>query len=67
MGGAQSVGLTVNKNAGGLPPLDESKPKTTIQLRFHNGDRASITLNTNQRVEVIHEYVMMSAPVEGGY
>ena len=23
MGGVQSVGLTVNKNAGGLPPLDE--------------------------------------------
>ena len=30
MGGTQSVGLTVNKNAGGLAPVDESKPNTTI-------------------------------------
>ena len=58
MGGVQSVGLSVNKNAGGLPTVDESKPKTTIQLRFHNGDRASITVNLDQRVSIIHDYVM---------
>jgi UBX domain-containing protein 1 len=57
----------VNKTAGGLPPLDESKPKTTIQLRFHNGERASITVNLDQRVSVIHEYVMQAAPVDGDY
>ena len=30
LGGVQGVGLSVNKNAGGLPPVDDSKPKTTI-------------------------------------
>ena len=30
MGGILGVGLSVNKNAGGLPTVDESKPKTTI-------------------------------------
>lgn len=67
MGGTQSTGLTVDKNAGGLPPVDESKPKTTIQLRFHNGDRASITVNIDQKVSVIHNYVMNAAPVDGEY
>lgn len=67
IGGTTGVGLTVNKSAGGLPPLDESKPKTTIQLRFHNGERASITLNLHHRVADIHEYVMQAAPVDGDY
>ncbi len=30
IGGVQGQGLGVDKNAGGLPPVDESKPKTTI-------------------------------------
>lgn len=30
MGGVQGQGLSVDKSAGGLPPIDESKPKTTI-------------------------------------
>jgi UBX domain-containing protein 1 len=67
IGGVQGVGLSVNKNAGGLPPLDEAKPKTTIQLRFHNGERASITLNLHHRVADIHEYLMQAAPVDGDY
>lgn len=66
-GGAQGTGLTVDKNAGGIPPVDESKPKTTIQIRFHNGERASITINLDRRVADIHEYVMSAAPVDGEY
>ena len=61
----QGQGLSVNKSAGGLPPLDEGKPKTTIQIRFHNGERASITINLDRKVSDIHEYVMMAAPVDG--
>jgi UBX domain-containing protein 1 len=67
MGGVQGVGLAVNKEAGGLPPVDESKPKTTIQIRFHNGTKASITINLDRRVADIHDYVMNAAPVEGEY
>jgi len=67
MGGVQGQGLSVDKSAGGLPPIDESKPKTTIQIRFHNGEKASITINTDRRVSDIHEYIMNAAPVDGDY
>ena len=67
IGGVAGVGLAVNKSAGGLPPVDESKPKTTIQIRFHNGERASITINLDRTVGDIHEYVMIAAPVDGDY
>lgn len=67
LGGVQGQGLAVNKSAGGLPPVDEGKPKTTIQIRFHNGERASITINLDRKVADIHEYVMMAAPVDGDY
>ena len=67
MGGTQGLGLSVNKEAGGLPSVDDSLPKTTIQIRFHNGERASITLNMHHRVSDIHDYVMNAAPVEGEY
>ncbi len=67
LGGVQGTGLTVDKNAGGLPPVDESQPKTTIQIRFHNGERTSITLNLTHRVSDIHNYVMIAAPVDGEY
>ena len=50
MGGVQGVGLIVDKSAGGLPPVDDAKPKTTIQIRFHNGERASITINLDSKV-----------------
>lgn len=67
MGGTMGQGLTVNKDAAGLPIVDESQPKTTIQIRFHNGERASITLNLHHLVSDIHDYVMQAAPVEGEY
>jgi UBX domain-containing protein 1 len=67
MGGTQGKGLEINKNGGGLPPVDEAQPKTTINIRFHNGSNASITLNLTHRVSDIHSYVMEAAPVDGEY
>lgn len=67
MGGTTGMGLTVNKDAAGLPVVDDSQPKTTIQIRFHNGERASITLNLHHLVSDIHDYVMQAAPVDGEY
>ena len=64
----QGVGGAVNKDAAdGKPVVDESKPTTTIQIRFHNGERASITVNMTHKVSDIHEYVMNAAPVDGEY
>lgn len=59
--------MAVNKEAGALPVVDETQPKTTIQIRFHNGERASISLNLTHRVSDIHDYVMNAAPVDGEY
>lgn len=54
MGGVQGQGLSVDKSAGGLPPVDDSKPKTIIQIRFHNGEKASVTMNLDRRVADLH-------------
>jgi UBX domain-containing protein 1 len=67
IGGVQGQGLSVDKSAGGLPPIDESKPKTTIQIRFHNGEKASFTINLDRTVSDIHNYLMIAAPVDGEY
>jgi UBX domain-containing protein 1 len=57
MGASTGVGLGVNKESG-KPILDESKPKTKIQFRFHNGERAVVEFNTNNTIADIHMYVM---------
>lgn len=67
LGGTEGKGLEVNKNAGGLPDVDSGKPTTTINIRFHNGESASITLNLSHTVGDIHTYVMIAAPVDGEY
>ena len=47
--------------------VDESAPKTNIQIRFHNGERASITVNLTHTVADIHAYVTCAAPCDNGY
>lgn len=49
------------------PEVDEEAPKTTIQIRFHNGERVSLTLNLTHTVADIHTFVMSAAPVDGDY
>lgn len=53
--------------SGGKPKVDESKPKTTIQFRFHNGQRASLDVNLDHTVSDLHSYCMSVAPVDGEY
>ena len=68
LGGTQGVGGTVNKDAAdGKPAVDGSQPQTTVQIRFHNGERASLTLNMTHTVADIHNFVMNAAPVDGEY
>lgn len=50
-----------------VPHFDQSQPTTTVQIRFHNGQRKTITLNTDARVGVLFEYVMVAAPVDGSF
>lgn len=65
--GTQGAGLTVDSQAGGKPTVNESAPQTTVQIRFHNGTTASLTLNLTHTVNDIHNYVMTAAPVDGEY
>jgi len=55
---ASSTGGAVDLSAtGGKPTVDESKPKTQIQFRFHNGQRAAIEVNTTHKVSDLHTYI----------
>lgn len=69
MGAApQSTGGAVDLNAtGGKPAVDESKPKTSIQFRFHNGQRATLDVNLSHTVADLHNYIQFVAPVDGNY
>lgn len=65
---AASTGGAVDLSAtGGKPIVDEGKPKTSIQFRFHNGQRAAIDVNTDHKVSDLHTYVKFVAPVQGSY
>jgi hypothetical protein len=44
MGGVQGEGLAINKNVG-KPTVSDDKPKTKINFRFHNGERATVEFN----------------------
>lgn len=67
MGGATSVPAgTVDLNTAG-PSHDPAQPTTSVQVRFHNGQRKMVTVNLTTRVQALHEYVMMAAPVDGEY
>ena len=64
---AQAVGGVVDTSKGGQPVVDSSKPTTAIQFRFHNGQRATLTVNTTHTVADLHAYVRSVAPVKGEY
>jgi len=64
----KSTGGAVNTAAtGGKPVVDESKPKTQIQFRFHNGQRATLDVNLDHKVQDLHNYISAVAPVDGNY
>ena len=66
IGKVQGVGLDVN-TSNGKPVIDESKPKTKIAFRFHNGQWEVVEFNNHHTVADIHMYVMQAAPVDGSY
>ena len=67
MGGGSAVPAGTVDLSTPEPLCDSSQPTTSVQVRFHNGQRKTITVNVTTRVEAIHEYVMMAAPVDGDY
>mmetsp|Transcript_11469 Transcript_11469/g.22522 ORF Transcript_11469/g.22522 Transcript_11469/m.22522 type:complete len:152 (+) Transcript_11469:224-679(+) len=49
------------------PVVDASQPTTSIQFRFHNGQRKTLTVNLTTRIEQLYEYCMLAAPVDGSF
>ncbi len=64
---ASSGGAIDLSDTGGKPVVDESKPKTQIQFRFHNGQRAALDVNLTHTVADLHTYITFVAPVDGSY
>ena len=48
---ASTGGAVDNSSTGGKPAVDESKPKTQIQFRFHNGQRGQLEVNMTHTVD----------------
>ena len=63
--GSQPAG-TVNLNLPD-PEVNLNFPTTTVQLRFHNGQRKAITLNLASPIQILFDYVMYAAPVNGPF
>jgi len=66
MGASESLALDLNMSAEG-PKIDVTQPTTTIQIRFHNGQKKAVKFHLTHTVGDIHAYVMMAAPVDGSY
>lgn len=47
--------------------VDNSKPTTNLQLRFHNGQRKVVTFNQDNTIADLHYVFMECAPVDGEY
>lgn len=72
-GQGQSVGNLRSQPAGTVninvpdPQVEPSLPTANVQIRFHNGQRKNITVNLGSPVQLLFEYVMFAAPVNGGF
>lgn len=47
--------------------IDNQKPITTLQIRFHNGEKVTQQFNEDQTIEDLHRFLMKVAPVNGDY
>lgn len=47
--------------------VDLTRSTTSVQLRLHNGQRKTLTMNLTTRIAEIYEYAMVGAPVDGSF
>lgn len=72
-GQGQSASRTTTQPAGTVnlnlpdPDFNANLPTTTIQIRFHNGQRKNITVNLGSPIQLLFDYVMYAAPVNGPF
>lgn len=50
-------GTTAKPDLSKTFPVNPNKPKTSINIRFHNGEKQVIEVNTDTRVAEIYNYV----------
>jgi UBX domain-containing protein 1 len=62
---SSSVGLEINKNA--KFEVDDSAPKTRINIRLHNGESLVQEFNLTHTLNDIRVFVGTVAPVNGTY
>ena len=62
---SSSVGLAINKNA--KFEVDDSAPKTRINIRLHNGESLVQEFNLTHTLRDIRVFVDSAAPVNGTY
>lgn len=62
---SNSVGLEINKNA--KFEVDDSKPKTRINIRLHNGDSITQEFNLTHTLMDVRTFVDRAAPVNGTF
>ncbi|KAJ1606357.1 hypothetical protein OIY81_3231 [Cryptosporidium canis] len=67
LGQTRSSAFEVNVDSKAQIIVDDSKPTTNIQLRFHNGQKKVVTLNQDHTIADLHSIIMECAPVDGDY
>lgn len=63
--GAGSAAVDIQKESALV--VDESRPTTMLQIRFHDGQRRSQRFNVDQTIADVHGFLMDVAPVNGEY
>lgn len=63
----RSSALEVNIDSKAQVTIDNTKPTTNIQLRFHNGQKKVVTLNHDHTIADLHSIFIECAPVDGDY
>eukprot|EP00922_Rhytidocystis_sp_ex-Travisia-forbesii_P051053 GHVS01075820.1.p1 GENE.GHVS01075820.1~~GHVS01075820.1.p1 ORF type:complete len:108 (+),score=29.10 GHVS01075820.1:696-1019(+) len=65
--GAASPPAAVDLSAASTIQVDDAAATTTIQFRFHDGQRRSQRFNITHTIGDIHTFLMEVAPVNGEY
>lgn len=62
---AEPVKVDTNKKDG-KPIVDPEKPKTSMRIRFHNGQSGELEVNLDHLVSDVIAYVESVAPIPDG-
>lgn len=64
--GAEAVVDAAAMAAAERPVVDDAKPKTTLQIRLHDGTRLRETLNVDHTIRDLHAIIQLCVARGGG-